>query len=192
MTTPSTSAQDIANDQRVSETKNSIFSKNLLAIITGKDAILKEERDCVIKNDEESVKDISSSIYLNWSDMSVRHGCFRIDERIALPKTIRDAELEDTHSSNPGKFALLSLAQNKRWPIIYREILAKANEGNVCTEIVNNLKPVTQHNKWSLLPNCIEKNDKLQGDLGGPINNEKGIEQNFFTGIDHYSNCPTI
>ena len=40
------------------------------------------------------------------------------------------------------------------------------------------------------LPKCVEPNDKIQIDYGGPILNEKGIEQYFITSLDRYSKYP--
>ena len=47
------------------------------------------------------------------------------------------------------------------------------------------------HRKWAALPKCIEPNDEIQIDFGGPILNEKCIEQYFITSIDRYSKYPT-
>ena len=38
---------------------------------------------------------------------------------------------------------------------------------------------------------CVEPNDEIQIDFGGPMLNEKGIEQFFITSIDRYSKYPT-
>ena len=51
--TPSTSAMDTAEDLMLTDTINQIFSKKLLAILTGKTAILKEVRDCLIRHDDD-------------------------------------------------------------------------------------------------------------------------------------------
>ena len=48
------------------------------------------------------------------------------------------------------------------------------------------------HRKWTPLPKCSEPNDEIQLDFGGPILNEKGIEQYFITSIDRYSKYPTV
>ena len=124
--------------------------------------------------------------------MSVNHGCLCIDERIEVPEAIKDAVLEDIHSMHPVSFAIVSLRENILWPYIHRDILAKASEGNTCTEIGKNLKPVTSNSKRSLLPICFESNDEIQIDFGGPIINEKGIEQNFITSGDRHSKYPTV
>ena len=54
--TPSTSAMDTAEELKLTDTINQISIKNLLAILRGKDAILKEVRDCVLRNDEDRLK----------------------------------------------------------------------------------------------------------------------------------------
>ena len=189
--TPTGSMIDEAVDIMFTETLNKVFSKKFLAIMTGKDAILKEVRDCVIRNDAERLQEISPYLFSYWRDLSVKHGCVCLDERISIPKSIKDAVLEDIHSTHPGSFAMHSLAQNIWWPYIHRDILAKASECKACTEIGENLKSVIPHRKWTPLPKCSEPNDEIQLGFGGPILNEKGIEQYFLTSIDRYSKYPT-
>ena len=179
------------DDMLFTETLNKVFSKKFLAILTGKDAILKEVKDCVIRNTPDRLQEISPYLFSYWRDLSVKHGCVCLNERIAIPKSIKDAVLEDIYSTHPGSFAMLSLEQNIWWPYIHRDILAKTSECKACTEIGKNLKSVISHRKWAPLPKCIEPNDEIQIDFGGPILNEKGIEQYFITSIDRYSKYPT-
>ena len=189
--TPTGSMIEETNDILFTETLNKVFSRKFLAILTDKDAILKEVRDCVIRDDPDRLREISPYLFSYWRDLSVNHGCVYLDERIAIPKSIKDAVLEDIHSTHPGSFAMLSLAQKIWWPYIHRDILAKVSECKACTEIDKYLKSVISHHKWAPLPKCIEPNDKIQIDFGGPILNEKGIEQYFITSIDRYSKYPT-
>ena len=167
------------------------LAKKLLAILTGTDAILKEVQDCVIRDDPDRLRKISPHIFSYWRDLSVKHGCVCLDERKAMTKTIQDVVLEDVHSTHPGSFAMLSLAQNIWWPCIHRDILAKTSECKACTEISKNLKSVIPHCKWALLTKCVEPNDEIQIDVGGPTLIEKGIEQYFITSVDRYSKYPT-
>ena len=191
-TTPSTSAVDTADDMIFRDTLNKIFSKKLLALLTGKDAILKEVRDCVLGKDEDRLKEISPYIYSYWRDLSVKHGCLCINERIEIPKAIKDTVLEDIPSTQPGSFAMRSLAQNIWCPYIQQDILAKASECKACTEIGKKVKPVILHSKWSPLTKCIELNDEIQFDIGGPIIYEKGIEMYSITSVDRYSIYPKV
>ena len=57
--TPSGSLIEEADDIYFTETLNKVFSRKLLAILTGKDAILKEVRDCVIRDDPDRLREIS-------------------------------------------------------------------------------------------------------------------------------------
>ena len=117
------------------DTVNHFLSKKLMAILKGKDAILKEARDCVNRNDQERLKDISPYIYSYWCVICVEHGCLCIDEQIAIPKAIKYAVLEDVHSTYPGSPTVISLAQEIWWPYINRDMLAKASECKTCSEI---------------------------------------------------------
>ena len=137
------------------------------------------------------MRDIRTYIFSYEWNLSVKHGWVCLDERIAIAKAIKDAVLEDIHSTHPGSFAMFSLAQNVCWPYIYRDILAKASECKACSEIRKNLKSVIPHCKYAPLPKCVEPNDEIQIDFGGPILNEKGIEQYFITIVYRYSNYPT-
>ena len=150
-TTPSGSLLDAAEVLRFTDTLNKIISKKLLAILTGKDAILKEVRNCVLRDDLDRLKEISPYILSYWRGLSVKHGCVCLDERIAIPKATKDAVLEDIHSTHPGSFAMLPLAQNVWRPYIHRDILAKTSECKACTEIGKNLKSVIRHCKWTSL-----------------------------------------
>ena len=105
-TTPSTTAVDTADDYRLTDIITLILSKKPLVKITEKDATLKEVRDIVIRNDEERLKDISPYIYSYWRDISVKHGCLGREERIAISRAIKDAALEEIHSTRSGSFAI--------------------------------------------------------------------------------------
>ena len=57
--TPSGSLIEVADDIFFTETLYKVFSRKILAILTGKDAILKEVRDCVIRDDPDRLREIS-------------------------------------------------------------------------------------------------------------------------------------
>ena len=181
--TPSGSLIEEADDIYFTKTLNKTFSRKLLAILTGRDAILKEVRDCVIRDDPDRLREIIPYLFSYWRDLSLKHGCVCLDDRISTPKAINDAVLEDIHSTQPGSFAMPSLPQNIWWPYIHWDILAKASECKACTEISKNLKSKVSHRKWAPLPKCVEPNDEIQIDFGGLILNEKGIEQYFITSV---------
>ena len=62
-----------------------IFLKTMLAILTSKDAVQKEVRDCNITQREEHCKQITPYIPNVQRDMHVKWQCFCVDDRIAFP-----------------------------------------------------------------------------------------------------------
>ena len=61
--TPTGSRIEETDDMLFTETLNKVFSKKFLAILTGKDAILKEVRDCAIRNDPDRLQEISPYLF---------------------------------------------------------------------------------------------------------------------------------
>ena len=98
--TSSGSLLEDADDIYFNKMLNKIFIRKLLAILTGKDAILKEVRDCVIRDNPDGLREIGPYLSSYWRDLSVKHGCVCLDERIAIPKAIKDAVLEDIQSTH--------------------------------------------------------------------------------------------
>ena len=60
------------------------------------------------------------------------------------------------------------------------------------TEIGKSSKSMIIIGKRSLLPNFRKPNDDIQIEFGGPVINERGIEQYFLASIDRYSKYPTV
>ena len=79
-----------------------IFTKALLASLTTKDAIFKTVRDCVLTNNEERCKQIRPNIHSLLHALHVKSGCFSIDNKIAIPHTIKEAYVDDIHSIKLG------------------------------------------------------------------------------------------
>ena len=175
----------MANNLRLSETTNRMFSRKVLVVPRVKDSILKEVTNCVIRNDEERLKNISPYNHLFWRNLSIKDECLCIDERIVIRRAVNVAVIEDVHSTHPSSFAKLSLGQNIWWPYIHRDIPAKDSEYKACTKIGTKFKPEILHSKRS--PKCIEPNDELEIDIARPLVKEKEITQYFSTGNDCYS-----
>ena len=62
-----------------------IFSSTLMSSLTTEDAILKEIKGCILTENEDRCKQISTYIHTLWKDMHVKNGCVCIDNRIAIP-----------------------------------------------------------------------------------------------------------
>ena len=87
-----------------------IFNKSLIASLTSKDAVLKEVRECILTNNENRLKSLNPYIHSYWRDLHVRSGCVCIDERVAIPNVLREALIDDIHSSHPGTWGMICMA----------------------------------------------------------------------------------
>ena len=146
---------------------NQLFTKSFLAVLTSKDAVLKEITDCVMQDDEARCKEVSQYIHSFWKDLHVKSGCLFVDERVAIPNSIKDTVLESIHMTHPGSWGMISLSQYAWWPYMHREILAKTSGCVLCTDIGKNLKPIIPKSKWHPHKLCQEPNEEFQIDFGG-------------------------
>ena len=79
-----------------------LFRKSFLAVLTSKDAVLKEIRDCVIQDDEARCKEVSTYIHSFWKHLPLKSGCLCVDERVAIPNSIKDAVVAGGFSPYPN------------------------------------------------------------------------------------------
>ena len=126
---------------------NHLFTKSFLAVLTSKDAVLKEIRDCIIQDDEARCKEVSPYVHSFWKDLHVKFGCLCVDHVVAIPNSIKEAVLESIHMTQPGSWGIISLSQYAWWPYMHSEILANPSDWVPCTDIGKNLKPIVPKSK---------------------------------------------
>ena len=112
-----------------------IFYSSLMASLTTKDAILKEIRDCILTENGDLCKLILTYIHSFWKDLHVKNGCVCIDERIAIPNSIKDAYVEAIHATYQGIWGMTDMATHAWWPYMHRDIVTKTANCNPCVEI---------------------------------------------------------
>ena len=118
---------------------NKIFSKSLIAALTSKDAVLKEDRDCLLTNRGTRLIELYPYVHSYWRDLHVRSGCVFIGEKVALPNLLREALIEDIHASHPGTWGMMCMATHCWWPYMNRQLIVKATECKPCKAIGKNL-----------------------------------------------------
>ena len=169
-----------------------LFTEGFLAVLTSKDAVLKEVRDCILQNDPQKCKEVNPYMISYWRDLHVRSGCVCIDERVAIPHSIQDEILESLHLTHPASWGMITLGQYAFWPYMHREYLNKAAQFKPCTDIGKNFKPVVPASKWKPLQTLTKPNEEIQIDFGGPITNEKDRDIYFLACIERFSKFPTV
>ena len=142
---------DLSKEEVFENNLTQLFTKGFLAVLTSKEAALKEVRDCILQNDPQRCKEVNPYLFSYWRDLHVRSGCVCVDERVAIPHSIQDAVLESLHLTHPGSWGMITLGQYAFWPYMHREILNKAAQCKPCTDIDADTVPVEEYldeNGW--------------------------------------------
>ena len=179
---------ELSKEEIIENNLTQLFTKGFLAVLTSKDAVLNEVRDCILQNDAQRCQEVNPYLFSYWSDLHVGSGCVCVDERVSIPHSIQDAVLESLRLTHPGSWGMITLGQNAFWPYMHREFFNKAVQCKTCTDIGKNFKHVVSASKWQPLLNCSEPNEEIQIDFGGPITNEKDQGIYFLACIDRFLN----
>ena len=164
-----------------------VFNKSLIASLPSKDAVLKKIRDCIIRSDEQRLKELSPYLHSYWRDLHVSGDCVCMGEKVAIPNALKDALIEDLHASHPGSWGMVCMAQHCWWPYMNRDLLFRAIECKPCTAIGKNLKSMIPAKQFQAHKPFIVPIQEIQIDFAGPIYNEKDHEIYILTCIDRFS-----
>ena len=92
-----------------------------------------------------------------------------IDEKVTIPNVLREALIDDIHSSHAGTWGMIFMATHCWWPYMHRELIVKATEGKPCTVIGKNLKSVIPAKQFHPHIPCVEPNQEIQIDISWNI-----------------------
>ena len=131
---PASPNLELSKEEIFENNLTQLFTKGFRAVLTSKDAILKEVRDCILQIDAQRCKEVKPYLHSYWSDLHVRSGCVCVDERVTILHSIQDAVLESLHLPHPGSWGMIALGQYALWPYMHREIPNKAEQRKPCID----------------------------------------------------------
>ena len=149
-------------DLQALDTKLSkIFRRKFLAALTGRDYLLKRVRDALLHGQPETLRQLSPYLYNFKDDLSVKGGIICLDEKIVVPKALRDSFLDVYHSLHPGQLGMVAATKDEVWwPRFHRDVVERCSKCKACTAIGKNLKTIIPKNKFTPLPKCSEPNEE--------------------------------
>ena len=65
---------ELCREEVCENNPSQLFTKSFLAVLTSKDAVLKEIQDCVLQEDEARCKEAIPYIHSFWKDLDVKSG----------------------------------------------------------------------------------------------------------------------
>ena len=127
-----------------------------------------------------------------WSTAAVVNNCVVIDNKLAIPESLRQAVLTRLHRSHPGQEAMMTASEYLWWPFMNRQIIETFEKCRECTLFGKNFKPASTFNYAKPLHVLSGPNQELQLDFAGPILHEKVSKIFLLVAIDRFSKFPSV
>ena len=96
-------------------------------------------------------------------------GLLFMDNRLVIPKDMRENLLRAIHFGHAGRDTMLREASDIWWPKIYREIVEKAQICSECQKTGKNLNCLKTQKEFGKLPEAKESNEEISIDFRGPF-----------------------
>ena len=96
-----------------------------------------------------------------------------MDQRLVIPKDMRENVLRTIHFGHAGRDAMLREASDVWWPRILREIIEKAKSCVECQNAGKNLECLKSQKDFGKLPEANQRDDEICLDFAGPFQNAR-------------------
>ena len=169
-----------------------LFDADLLAELTAEDRFLGPMKRAIVHKDVTSLNKLGAYMAQFWCTAAVFNNCVVIDNKLAIPESLRQAVLTRLHRSHPGQDAMMTASEYLWWPFMNRQIIETCEKFRECTLFGKNLKPASTFNSAKPLPVLSGPNQELQLDWAGPILDEKGSKIFHLVAIDRFSKFPSV
>ena len=84
-----------------------------------------------------------------------------MDQRLVIPKDMRENVLRAIHFGHAGRDTMLREASDVWWPRIHREIIEKAKNCVECQNAGKNLKCLKSQKDFGKMPEANQPNDEI-------------------------------
>ena len=170
-----------------------VFGEEFLAEATTQDRTLTPIIKMIKDKDWEVLRKTNKYFYSLRKDLAITEsGCTLYDNKLVIPRNLKQLVIDAIHQTHPGQAGMLSLGNLICFPCIHRSLTSKAHTCEECTKQGKNIKPLISKQNLGKFPPLEEPNEELQMDLAGlmPFRNHT---DNYYilVSVDRYSRCPT-
>ena len=123
-----------SDDQQLPKHLENAFNAQLIAALINRDTVLREIRECITTDNQARCKRLSRQIHAKWGSLSVNNGCILVDNKLAIPNTLKESVMDALHATHPGAWGMTELGQSLWWPFINRDLINKSKTCRPCTE----------------------------------------------------------
>ena len=113
-----------------------------------------------------------------------------MDERLMIPKELRQLICHSLHWGHPRRDAMLQASGNIWWPHIHREIVLLAKNCEDCKRSGKIIKCLLPQKQFGKIPESEKINDEIAIDFAGPFQVAHKSKKYLLVSIDNKSNWP--
>ena len=177
-----------------------LFRKNLrkaldmefIAAATKRDRNLQPLINMIRQQKWDQIKACYGPYFYNVRDrLSVRNNVLLYDDRVAIPKQLRQIILDSIHLTHPGQGGMLEAAKHIWYPYLHRDIVTSAQSCKECRAKGKNLRVISGKKHFTSLDAVVEPNEEIQLDFAGPLPDENNKDVYILVGVDRFPRFPS-
>ena len=176
------------------------FRKNLrkaldvdfIAAATKRDRNFRPLINMVRQQKWDQIKACYGPYFYNVRDrLSVRNNVLLYDDRLVIPKQLRQIFLNSIHLTHPGQGDMLEAAKHIWYPYLHRYIVIAAQNCKESRAKGKNLRVISGKKHFTSLDTVVEPNEEIQLDFAGPLPDENNKDVYILVGVDKFSRFPS-
>ena len=118
------------------------------------------------------------------------NGLLYMDNRLVIPKDMRENVLRAIHFGHARRDAMLREASDFWWPRVHREIVEMAKNCTECQQAGKNLKCLKSQNEFGKLPETHKPNEEIALDFARLFQNANQKKKYLLVLVDNHSGWP--
>ena len=156
------------------------------------DSGLQNVREAVLRRDVNVLRKENKLFNPVFKDLTVDRELVFFENRLVLPRDMRQAVLNSIHSGHPGRDAMLGSVDEVWWPQIHRQIVASAKTCKSCQNAGKNIKVIKRQSEFGTIQKAKQVNEEVALDFMGPFAGAPENKKYLLVAIDQFSAYPTL
>ena len=127
-----------------------------------------------------------------WHQLSVVDDCILVDNRLTVPRQLRQAVFRRVHRGHPGQEAMLDVSRYLWRPHMHKDMVNLVEEWRSCTGYGKNAKSIKPKIASKLLPLLTQPSQEVQLVYAGPLEDHRGKKIYLLVALDRYSKFASV
>ena len=127
-----------------------------------------------------------------FKDLRVDRELVFFENRLVIPRDMRQAVLKSIHSGHPCHDAMLESVDEVWWPQIHRQNVASAKTCKGCQSAGKDIKVIKRQSEFGTIQKAKQANEEVALDFMGPFAGAPENKKYLLVAIDQFSAYPTL